>query len=99
MSVQNEQKVTAEGFYPEEDYVAMRKASTQPPAYTIDHDSPISEPAWFKHPTTQPKAARFEKLTRWDKRANVMQKALVWGIVAAGAATVAGPAILTHLPH
>jgi hypothetical protein len=98
---------SSDGFFPEENYAALRRPNrdqpvllpTEPADANIPY-KPISEPAWDRHrPTMPPKSARFEKLTRWGQRSNAVQQVVAWGLVAAGAATLAGPAILTHLPH
>jgi hypothetical protein len=103
-----------EGCYPEEDYVAMRRPKVQEDSSSehvkkiMDMDpgfanlpyKPVTEPAWSKHrPAQGPKQGRFDKLTRWGDRTGTVKKVVTWGLVAAGAATIAGPALITHLPH
>lgn len=92
--------------FPEEDYQALRKGNkavntfetTHAPEPVINY-RPIKAPAWGKHSTElPPKPARFSKLTDWDKRCDKFQTVVKWVVVAAGAASIAGPAIM-HIPH
>jgi hypothetical protein len=100
---------SSDGFFPEENYEALRRRNHE---YAVIHQvegdqaeanipyKPIAEPAWDRHrPNMPPKSARFEKLTRWGDRSKTVHQVVAWGLVAAGAVTLAGPALLTHLPH
>lgn len=90
----------AESDFPEENYESLRKSSSVEPAAVDIPYKPVAEPAWAKHrPTHAPKTARFERLSRWDKRPIKLQHIVTWAVVAAGAAGLAGPALLQHLPH
>ncbi len=86
-------------FFPVENYEALRKGTTTSSSDAVIAYKPIEAPAWDKHSTElAPKPARFSKLTRWDQRCTNLQTVVKWVVVAAGAATIAGPAIM-HIPH
>ncbi len=93
-------------FFPEEDYESLRKGNktgstfdTTLPSDPVINYKPVRAPAWGKHSTDlPPKPARFSKLTNWDKRCEKFQTVVTWVVVAAGAASIAGPAIM-HIPH
>jgi hypothetical protein len=85
-------------FYPMENYESLRKTNTVQSEVIIPY-KPATEPAWSKHNNNlPPKPQRFSKLNRWDRNCNHLQTAVKWAVVAAGAATIAGP-VLMRLPH
>lgn len=85
-------------FYPIENYEHLRRTNSAPSVVTIPY-KPAEEPAWDKHNSAlPPKPQRFSKLNNWDQKCDHFQSVVKWAVVAAGAATIAGP-VLMRLPH
>lgn len=98
MSFYQEDKNSAE-FYPIENYESLRKNNHVSSSEAIIPYKPADEPAWYKHNSQlPPKPARFSKLHGWDQNRSTMLTVVRWVVVAAGAATLAGPAIM-QIPH